>query len=243
MVNYKLAHVPLPAETAQKILDTYDASKDSGGGLEIRYRIPKEAVAMTSFDGEDYDPNTPEITGLGLGVHGRFPIMLQPRQMIGFQSAKEKGKPYVLVLNRAQLRAAKGQGLFKDIASIVAKIASPLLESVAPGSSEGFEKVADKVIGAVDNAILRPKAKKAVRKVIQDNRNEMRKLTELPESADKAHKIAALTKQIAEEMKDAANKVMGSGGDGEECDAIKVCSKCCGSGVVKRKQKNLKVGM
>lgn len=239
MVNYKLIRVPFPADKAREIMEQYEACKDSPGGMEIRYRLPRQMVGAGSVDGEDFDPESEELVGMGLGSLIKMPILLQPRQFQGFQSAKAKGKSYPLVLNRAQLKAMKGQGLFKDIASVIAKIASPLLETVAPGSSESFEKVADKVIGAVDNAILRPKAKKAVKSVLTQSKREQDRVmkSDLPKE-EKARRLASLVEDAMVEATDAARKVMGSGSD-----ELKVCSKCMGSGMTKRKQKNPNLGV
>ena len=238
MPDYKLIKVPFPADKAMEIMNQYEACRKSPGGMEIRYKMASPMVKAGSIDGDDFDVESEELVGMGLGKLIKMPFLLQPRQFQGFRSAKEKGKSYNLVLNRKQLDQMRGSGLFKDIASIVAKIASPLLETVAPGSSESFEKVADKVIGAVDNAILRPKAKKVVKSVMtQAKREQDRVLKSDLSKEEKAHRIAKIVEDAMQESTAAAKKVMGSGDS--SANNMKICSKCAGEGMVKRKQKNL----
>lgn len=238
MTNYRMIKVPFPVDKAQEIMEQYEACRHSPGGIEIRYRMPKEMVKAGSIDGEDVDVSTEELTGMGLGKLMRMPLLVQPRQLTGFKSAKEKGKSYNLVLNRKQLDHMRGQGLFKDIASVIAKIAGPLLETVVPGSSEEFAKISDKVIGAVDNAILKPKAKKAIKNVLATSKREQDRVikSDLPPE-EKAKKLAKLVEESMVEATSAAKEVMGSG---EDCD---VCPHCMGSGFQKRKQKNLQAGV
>lgn len=237
MVNYKLVHVPFPADMAQKVLDTYESSKDSPGGIDIRYRLPKELVKAGSVDGEDFDLDTEEIMGTGLGGMIKMPLLLQPRQLLGFQSAQSKGKSYPLVLTKAQLKAMKGQGLFAKIGNALLKVVAPIVDGLAPGSGDAVEAVGEKVISSIDKQILRPKAKKAVKSVLRERLPEVEKVRKSDLSnVEKARKIAELTAEINKEAVDAAQEVMGSG----DCD---VCPHCMGSGMTKRKQKNPNLGV
>jgi hypothetical protein len=117
MTSYKIAKVPFPVEKAKEILDSYEKSKNSPGGFSVRYRMPREMVAMVN---ENVGAGADNTYGLGLGRAERLSLLLQPRQMEGITNAKEKSKAYNLVMSKKQIKAMMGQGLFSSIISAVA---------------------------------------------------------------------------------------------------------------------------
>lgn len=127
MSNYKIAKVPFPVKKGKEIIESFERSKDTAGGMAIRYRMPKEMVAMLN---EDVGGGADKSFGMGMGACIKCPFLLQPRQMDGIKNAKEKGKAYNLVLSKKQLQAMKGQGIFS---SILSAVAGPLAE-VAVGA-------------------------------------------------------------------------------------------------------------
>lgn len=131
--RYKIARLPFPVEQIQKIIDSYDKSKDSPGGLSIKYRMPKKLVATVN------EPMGSGVCGAGLDMGECIPwtIMLQPRQLTGLQNAKAKKIGYTLVLTKAQLKQMKGQGLFSTIAKTALTALAPIAVDVVSKKLKG----------------------------------------------------------------------------------------------------------
>lgn len=224
----------MPLEQAKTIMESYQQTRKSPGGMSIRYRMPKVMVARGN---ETVGAGADESYGMGLGKAMMLPLLMQPRQFAGFENAKKQGKAYNLVLTRAQLDAMKGQGIFKKIADTLVKIAAPLLTTVAgPEAAKAAEEWGLKAVETIDNQITRGKVKKAIKPIVKkftEDQAKLMKAAKVPTKETRAA-IENLNAAFHQDFQEAAKKARGNGIDGDSSgDEAPVCPHCEGSGILR----------
>lgn len=229
--RYRVVKVPMPLEQAKTIMESYQQTRKSPGGMSIRYRMPKVMVARGN---ETTGAGADESYGMGLGRAMMLPLLMQPRQFAGFENAKSQGKAYNLVLTKAQLDAMKGQGIFKKIADTLVKIAAPLLTTVAgPEAAKAAEEWGLKAVESIDNQITRGKAKKAIKPIVKEFTKQQAKIMSkggVP-TKDQRDALDTLNSAFQADLKDKVNEVRGDGMDEDSSESeYPVCPHCEGSG-------------